>query len=90
MAETVILDERNLVLMATPPSAKSHSVSWSFLRALEIGNDEASPGFEHPRDFGESSGTKWLLNYGLAARDTSLIVAARACGVTVLSTMPAA
>jgi hypothetical protein len=50
MFETGVLDEGSQILNA----AKSHFLVLAFLRALEIGNDQAPAGFEHTRDFREN------------------------------------
>ncbi len=39
---------------AASPGVKSHGLALAFLLALEIGNDQAPPWFEHPGDFSES------------------------------------
>src|SRR5260221_11784732 len=54
MFETGLLDEGSQILKAAPPGVKARSLARSFLLALEIGNDQAPPWFEHPGDFRES------------------------------------
>jgi len=54
MLETGIRDYGGQILHAAPPGVKSRSLARSFLLALEIGNDQAPPGFEHTDDFRES------------------------------------
>src|SRR6266571_8692379 len=54
MFETGLLDEGSQILKAAPPGVKSRSLARSFLLALEIGNDQTPPWFEHTSDFSES------------------------------------
>src|SRR5260370_32896398 len=49
--ETGVRDHGSQLLHAAPPGVKSRSLARSFLLALEIGNDQASPWFEHPTNF---------------------------------------
>ena len=54
LGETGLLDQARQILNAALPGAKSGRLTRAFLRALEIGDDQASPGFEDAGDFGES------------------------------------
>ena len=52
--ETGVLGEGSQILHAAPPGVKARSPALAFLLALEIGNDQAPPWFEHTGDFRES------------------------------------
>src|SRR5256884_9331510 len=52
--ETGVRDYGDQILYTTPSSVKARGPTPAFLLACEIGNDQASPGFEHPGDFRES------------------------------------
>src|SRR5712692_7690611 len=54
LRETGVRDEGCQILHAAPPGVKSRSLTLAFLLVLEIGNDQASPWFEHTGDFSES------------------------------------
>src|SRR5260370_20695350 len=54
LRETVVRDAGCQILHSAPPGVKSRSLTLAFLLVLEIGNDQASPCFEHTGDFSES------------------------------------
>src|SRR5260370_33652034 len=54
MVESCVRDHSSQFLHAAPPGVKSRSLARSVLLALEIGNDQAPPWFEHTSDFSES------------------------------------
>src|SRR5258707_4751912 len=54
MFETSLRDYVRQILHAASPGVKARRLACSFLLALEIGNDQASPWFEHTSDFRES------------------------------------
>src|SRR5260370_4132843 len=54
MFETSLRDYGRQILHAASPGVKARSLACSFLLALESGNDQASPWFEHTSDFSES------------------------------------
>ncbi len=54
MFETGVRDQGSQILHTAPPGVKSRSLALAFLLALEIGNDQAPPWFEHTGDFSES------------------------------------
>ena len=52
--ETGVRDHGSQILHAAPPGVKARSLARSVLLALEIGNDQAPPWFEHAGDFREA------------------------------------
>src|SRR5712692_5029076 len=52
--ETGVRDQGDQILDAAPPGVKARRSTLAVLLAREIGNDQASPWFEHPGDFSES------------------------------------
>src|SRR5260370_2672961 len=54
MVESGVRNHSRQFLHAAPPGVKSRSLARSVLLALEIGNNQAPPWFEHTGDFSES------------------------------------